>query len=411
MKKLFFITIILGFSCGIRNDNSTLLSKIFYSLHKDFPKVVNNPNEFRVQIIYTQIDRNSDQIPAFTSHKFNIESEKYFYPASTVKFPAAVLALEKINRYKSLGVTKDSKLIISSDRDWAKSVNNDTSSVTGNASIAQYIKKIFVVSDNDAFNRIYDFLGHDYLNERMWAIGYPDIRFRHRLSIRLSPEENKYTNSFDFFSDNGTRLLKQPSNYSSINLSLNSTENFIGDAYLLDGEKINGEMNFSQKNFFKLIDQHQFLIKVMFPDILKDQPKLLLDDDDYDFLYEWMSKLPKESEYPYYSDYDQYPDGLYKFFMFGDNKDHISPYIKIFNKVGMAYGFLTDNAYIIDISNGIEFFLSAVIYVNSNGVLNDDNYEYEDLGLPFLSALGQKIYQYEFSRKKQVHPKFPRFIK
>ena len=185
----------MGFSCGIRNDNSTLLSKIFYSLHKDFPKVVNNPNEFRVQIIYTQIDRNSDQIPTFTSHKFNIESEKYFYPASTVKFPAAVLALEKINRYKSLGVTKDSKLIISSDRDWAKSVNNDTSSITGNASIAQYIKKIFVVSDNDAFNRIYDFLGHDYLNERMWAIGYPDIRFRHRLSIRLSPEENKYTNS------------------------------------------------------------------------------------------------------------------------------------------------------------------------------------------------------------------------
>tara|TARA_Y100000590_G_scaffold150990_1_gene173484 strand:- start:347 stop:1084 length:738 start_codon:yes stop_codon:yes gene_type:complete len=245
----------------------------------------------------------------------------------------------------------------------------------------------------------------------MWAIGYPDIRFRHRLSIRLSPEENRYSNSFDFFSDNGTRLLKQPSNYSSVNLSLNSTENFIGEAYLLDGKKINGEMDFSQKNFFKLIDQHRFLIKVMFPEILKDQPKLLLDYDDYDFLYEWMSKLPKESEYPYYSDYDQYPDELCKFFMFGDNKNHIPPYIKIFNKVGMAYGFLTDNAYIIDISNGIEFFLSAVIYVNSNGVLNDDNYEYEDLGLPFLSALGQKIYEYEFSRKKQVHPEFSRFIK
>ena len=185
----------MGFSCGIRNDNSTLLSKIFYSLHKDFPKVVNNPKECRVQIIYTQIDRNSDQIPAFTSHKFNIESEKYFYPASTVKFPAAVLALEKINRYKSLGVTKDSKLIISSDRDWAKSVNNDTSSVTGNASIAQYIKKIFVVSDNDAFNRLYEFLGQDHFNQRMWDLGYPDTRIRHRLSIRLTPEQNKYTNS------------------------------------------------------------------------------------------------------------------------------------------------------------------------------------------------------------------------
>jgi len=410
MKRLFFITIILGFSCGIPNNNSKLLSTIFQSMHKDFTKIVENPEEFRVQLIYTQIDRNNEQSPIFTSHNFNVDPEKYFYPASTVKFPAAVLALDKINRYESLGVTKDSKLTIGSDRDWMESVDNDNSSATGNASIGHYIKKIFLVSDNDAFNRVYEFLGHDYFNERMWAIGYPETRFRHRLSIRLTTEENKYTNSFDFFSGKGNRLFSQPSNYSGINLSLNSKENFVGDSYLLDGKKINAQMDFSQKNFFNLMDQHRFLQQVMFPELFKKEDKLLLTHNDYNFLYEWMSKLPKDSKYPSYPDYKNFPDGFCKFFMFGDRNDYMPSNIRIYNKVGMAYGFLIDNAYIIDTDSGVEFFLSAVIYVNSNDVLNDDDYEYEELGLPFLSALGKKIYEYEISRERKVRPEFSRII-
>ena len=124
MKRLLLITIILGFNCGIPNNNSNLLSKIFQSMHSDFSKIVENPEEFRVQIIYTQIDRNNKQVPIFTSHKFNVNPEKYFYPASTVKFPAAVLALDKINHLESFGLTKDSKLTIGSDRDWMESVYN-----------------------------------------------------------------------------------------------------------------------------------------------------------------------------------------------------------------------------------------------------------------------------------------------
>ena len=226
---------------------------------RDSSKIVENPEEFRVQIIYTQIDRNNKQVPIFTSHMFNVNPEKYFYPASTVKFQAAVLALDKINHFESFGLTKDSKLTIGSDRGWMESVDNDSSSETGNASIAHYIKKIFVVSDDNAFNRIYEFLGQDYFNERMWGIGYPDTRFRHRLSMRLSAEENKYTNSFDFFSDKGNRLFSQPSNYSGINLSLNSKENFIGDSYLLDGKKIDylpasSEQQFKVKPVYKIFE-------------------------------------------------------------------------------------------------------------------------------------------------------------
>ena len=72
----------------------------------------------------------------------------------------------------------------------------DTSSKNEDATIAQFIKKIFVVSDNDAFNRLYEFLGQDYFNQRMWDLGYSETRVRHRLSIPLTAKQNKYTNSF-----------------------------------------------------------------------------------------------------------------------------------------------------------------------------------------------------------------------
>ena len=104
--------------------------------------------------------------------------------------------------------------------------------------------------------------------------------------------------------------------------------------------------------------------------------------------------LPKESECPSY-DTKEYYDGYVKFFMYGDTKETIPDNIKIYSKSGLAYGYLTDNAYIVDEKNNIEFFLSATIHVNENGIYNDDNYEYDEIGLPFLAELGRIIYQHE----------------
>ena len=65
--------------------------------------------------------------------------------------------------------------------------------------------------------------------------------------------------------------------------------------------------------------------------------------------------------------------------------------IRIHNKVGLAYGTLTDVAYITDRENGVEFLLSATILVNENQIFNDNQYEYEEKGIPFLAELGRLI--------------------
>ncbi|HKP31409.1 MAG TPA: hypothetical protein VJT83_01730, partial [Chitinophagaceae bacterium] len=76
---------------------------------------------------------------------------------------------------------------------------------------------------------------------------------------------------------------------------------------------------------------------------------------------------------------------------------------------GDAYGFLIDVAYIVDFSKNIEFMLSAVIYCNSDGVMNDDQYDYEKVGFPFMKNLGRMIYSHELQRKKAVIPNLSEF--
>jgi hypothetical protein len=99
-------------------------------------------------------------------------------------------------------------------------------------------------------------------------------------------------------------------------------------------------------------------------------------------------------------DTETYYDGYGKFFMYGDTKEDIPEYINIYNKVGDGYGTLSDCAYVQDTKNKVEFLLTATILVNKNAIFNDNNYEYDEIGLPFLAELGRALYTYELNREK-----------
>ncbi len=83
--------------------------------------------------------------------------------------------------------------------------------------------------------------------------------------------------------------------------------------------------------------------------------------------------------------------------------------VRVFNKVGWSYGFLTDVSYVADFKNNIEYMLAATVYVNSDEVINDDKYEYETVGHPFLFQLGRTIYNYELNRPRVNKPVLSRF--
>jgi hypothetical protein len=121
-----------------------------------------------------------------------------------------------------------------------------------------------------------------------------------------------------------------------------------------------------------------------------------------------MSQFPSETIYPSY-DTANYPDAYVKFLMHGDFKGSLPKTIRIFNKVGDAYGQMIDVAYIVDLDKKIEFFLSAAINCDTDGIVNDDKYDYETIGFPFMKNLGKVIYDFEVARKRSHVPDLSAF--
>jgi hypothetical protein len=80
-------------------------------------------------------------------------------------------------------------------------------------------------------------------------------------------------------------------------------------------------------------------------------------------------------------------------------------HIRVFNKVGWAYGFLTDVSYVLDTKNNIDYMLCATVYVNSDGVVNDSKYDEATVGFPFLKQIGAAFYAHELIRPRAFKPK------
>ena len=151
-------------------------------------------------------------------------------------------------------------------------------------------------------------------------------------------------------------------------------------------------------NYAPLDEMHRFLIAIIFPDSLTPEQSVHLTGEDYRFMRTGMGLLPGESGMPRYA---VYPDNFKKFFLFGNTGRPLSPALREFNVVGRAYGFLSDCAYLADSGRGIDFFLSATIYVNANGIVNDDIYEYDSIGRPLFAALCKAVYEIEKTRERR----------
>jgi hypothetical protein len=63
----------------------------------------------------------------------------------------------------------------------------------------------------------------------------------------------------------------------------------------------------------------------------------------------------------------------------------------------------------VDFKNKVEFMLSATIHVNENQIYNDNVYEYNSIGIPFLAELGRQLYQHELIRKRSNIPNLEKF--
>lgn len=354
-----------------------------------FENILKYRDSLEVQVIYTQIDRGRNNFPTFRDYYWNVDPSRYFYPASTVKLPVALLALQHLHELKIPGLDWTTTMLTDTAYEGETMVLNDPTSEDGRPSVGQYIKKVFLTSDNDAFNRLYEWLGPAYINAELHRMGYADVQIRHRLDVFLREDQNRRTNPVRFL-DAGDRQVWQGA-------AQTDTTYYIPRQDSVDG------VDFSRKNRISLTDLHEILRSVIFPEAVPENRRFDIGADGYRYLYRCMSELPGETRYPAY-DSSEVWDTYVKFLLFGNRKVPIPPHIRIFNKVGQAYGYLMDVAYIMDTDNRVEFMLSALIRCNPDGRLGDGHYDYDSLGFPFLQHLGEVIYQYELERPRKFKP-------
>lgn len=379
----------------------SILTNLFTQYPQFFDSIFVRKDEYRLQIIYTQIDRGRNNRPKFTDHYFNVQPDQYFYPASTIKLPIAILALQKLRELKIPGLDRNTTMITETGFSGQTAVYNDPASEDGRPTIANYIKKILLVSDNDASNRLYEFLGQEYINKTLHKMGYDDAQILHRLSIGMTEEENRNTNPIRFLNAEGKLIYEKPAETSRLVYDKRNTK--LGKGYYSGGNIIKEPFDFSSKNRLTIESLHQILKSIIFPRDVSRRQRFNLDKEDYNFLRKYLSMYPTESKYPSYNS-PGYWDNYVKFLFYGSEKQKPDPQIRIFNKVGDAYGFLTDIAYIADYNNNIEFLLSATIHCNRDAIYNDDKYEYETIGFPFMKNLGRIIYEHELKRPRKYKP-------
>ena len=410
MKKISFCLLFLfNIQAMAQKTDTKFLKELMESKPELFSAILNHSNKNEVQIMYTRVNRDKNNKPSFKTFSYNVNPKRYFYPASTVKLAGVIFALEKINELKTKGLSANLTMITDSSYDGQTKVLKDESAANLKPSITHYIKKVLLTSDNDAFNRLFEFIGRAEINAKLKKYGIIESRILNRLAIGDGGESAKHTNPIDFY--NGTQLVyHQPEQYDSKDYPLELTNLIVGKGYMDSNDKlVNEPYNFANKNVFTIADQHSLMKRLIMPEAYPAKERFNLTAEDYKLIYTYMSKVPPESDYPKYDVKEFWPTYAKMLFYGRDKNVAIDPNIRIFNKYGDSYGFIIDNSYLVDFKNKVEYFLTAVVQSNEDGIYNDNKYEYETVCYPFMKNLGRIIYEFELNRSKKQLPDLSKY--
>ena len=99
-----FLSLFIGCGPDFKKDNNVLTRLLNESEDSLIQKICSNEAAHEIQILYTQIQRDKKGNPIFNEFSYQENPKRYFYPASTVKLPVAILALEKVRKLQRQGL-------------------------------------------------------------------------------------------------------------------------------------------------------------------------------------------------------------------------------------------------------------------------------------------------------------------
>jgi hypothetical protein len=320
----------------------------------------------------------------FISYRYpNADKPAYFYPASLVKLPTMLATFVKLNQ---LELRKWDQYRIT----YAASAPCQTAvpaKVKGRPNyrpplLVDYMKQICLVSDNNAYSRLYEFCGQSFLNQQLKRWGLPEARIIQRFAP-CNYDQNKHTNAIKLYTVRNNKLriaYAQPAAHNHAPLSNPAPgARAIGKGYFKYGRYYPTPMDFSRHNNLPLEDVHQLFCQLM----IRKVPGVTVAQQDS--LVKWLGLLPREGQMGYEKDLGTYHDSYKKYLVFGTQAQVINPYpLRIVNIVGQSHGWLSDVALIRG------HVVSVLIYCDEDDIVGDGKYTTEHVGMPFLKRLGEE---------------------
>ncbi len=354
--------------------------------------VIERADAYRAQVLLASIEGNAKGRLVLARRGFRVDAE-YFYPASSIKFLAAIAALEDLNerRAKDPRLTEDTALVFHPLFAGEAIEEKDPTHLDGGAiTLRHEIRKLFLVSDNPAFNRLYEFVGQDGLAKSLDRAGFQSARLLHRLSESRSEDENRRAPRIDFVLSERERVTipERTSKLKFADLRANGVR--VGQAVLEGTKTVDGPMSFARKNAISLLELQASLARLVEPELALDGLPWAITPAQRDMLLAAAAEYPADSRDPHYPR-AEYPDSWGKYLLPGLEKVAPKASWRIVNKIGRAYGFSVENAWVFHVPSQKGLFVTATIYTNADGVLNDGKYEYEEVADPFLAAVGEIV--------------------
>ncbi len=348
---------------------------------EELASVLNDAARRRVQVLVTIPEEGG--VLRRLGHRVDAE---YFYPASSVKLCAAFGVLDKLADVRKgpsrprVGLTTKVRFIDGIGR--SRHIHMTT--------LETELERSLVLSDNEAHNRLFDFVGDAELASRLANAGLMSPRIAHRLG-RKDPDHTPPP-AIEMRAPNSRSpiVIAQRADYE---LPPPPKEILIGTSHVDEsGSVVSGPMDFANKNIISLRDLHYLLIAITRPDLADRGKPLLTNDDDRRRLVRIMGMLPSELP-PKIRRAVRGPDASYKRMHAAMTSALPRDKVRVHEKGGRAYGFAVENAYAVNETTGRSLFVTATIYANDNETLNDDRYDYETLANPFMMRLGNVLAQ------------------
>lgn len=372
------------------------LAPMLAALGRRFPDVLADPHEARFQLVITCLDERGPA-PSIRTARYRAGAE-LVYPASAIKLfvTAAALAMISSERAAHPDLGWDSPIAACDDAGRCRPIEDPSNRLPPHAKVAtvgHLVRRVHLVSDNVAYNLLYDLVGHEALHRYAWDRGLASLRVHHRMFSWAPPRVQRTSPAFRVgVPPDALYLPKRTSALDPPPLPFETTT--VGRAHI-DPEtkqRVAAPMDFSHKNYASLVDHHRLLLSIVRPDLRAvaalDLVETGIDEDLRARLVAAMTEDPNASPDPAYPPPHR-GAAAFKPMLPGIARRLPGAPVVYTNKAGRAYGFHVENAVVRHEARTAAVTVS--IYGNRDGVLNDDRYDYDRRTRPFLAAVGEAV--------------------